>query len=183
MSVVYHYTDTGRLPWIIKAGELRPGANRIGGYPNPDFLWATTSPVGDRTASASREALRSGLTRTVRFVLSAEDFIPWPQILGGYPAWTPDHIMRLEKAAAGLSSPTTWRCRAAALPRSAWLGIETRSYIDKRWLPLSLDEPVIEDGAALGLWIDHRLYVSERIESLSGATGYRVTVGTRKGAA
>ncbi len=33
---VYHYTDTGRLPWILQSGELRPGRNKIAGYPD-DF--------------------------------------------------------------------------------------------------------------------------------------------------
>jgi hypothetical protein len=56
--LVYHFTDTTRLPWIIDSGELQPGKNRIGGYPL-DFLWATSSLNGDRTSSASsKQALK-----------------------------------------------------------------------------------------------------------------------------
>ena len=50
-EVVYHFTNSARLPWIIETCELRPGLNRVGDYPNPDFLWATTNQLGDNTAS------------------------------------------------------------------------------------------------------------------------------------
>ena len=36
MQPVYHFTDSTHLPWILSDGELKPGANRIGGYP---ALW------------------------------------------------------------------------------------------------------------------------------------------------
>ena len=74
---VYHFTDTARLPWILQSGELRPGANRIGGFPHPDFLWATTSERGARSAAASMQGFRTGLTRMVRFILHADDFEAW----------------------------------------------------------------------------------------------------------
>jgi hypothetical protein len=104
-SLVYHYTDTARLPWILNSGLLMPGRNQIGGYPDPDFLWATTSPDGDGSASASREAFRSGLTQMVRFVLHTDDFEPWPTIVERSPQWTPDIVAQLENAARGKSSP------------------------------------------------------------------------------
>jgi hypothetical protein len=33
------------LPWILSDGELRPGANKIGSYPAPEFVWATTNDL------------------------------------------------------------------------------------------------------------------------------------------
>jgi integrase len=45
-------------------------ANTIGGFPSPDFLWATTDQRGDATAAADRGAFRQGLTRLVRFTLA-----------------------------------------------------------------------------------------------------------------
>jgi hypothetical protein len=38
---LYHYSDTARLPWILDTGDLRVGRNKIGNFPDPDFLWAT----------------------------------------------------------------------------------------------------------------------------------------------
>jgi hypothetical protein len=48
---VYHFTSIFRLPWILASAELQPGRNKIGGLPDPDFLWATTSDKGSRSAS------------------------------------------------------------------------------------------------------------------------------------
>ncbi|ACA15362.1 hypothetical protein M446_0808 [Methylobacterium sp. 4-46] len=183
MSVVYHYTDTARLPWILRSGELRPGNNRIGGFPDPDFLWATTSPVGERTAAASMQALRAGLTRLVRFVLPAEGFDTWPEIVRAYPAWTREHVARLEHAAKGKSRPQDWRCRVQPLPAEVWLGIGTRSFTDTRWLPFDSKCVAEQFGErALGLWFGSKIYISEEVEHPSGATGYSVTVGTRRAA-
>ena len=44
-NVVYHYTDTLRLPWIILADALQPGRNKTSELPF-DFVWATTSERG-----------------------------------------------------------------------------------------------------------------------------------------
>jgi hypothetical protein len=80
MNIVYHYTSIARLPWILESGELRPGRNKIGGFPDPDFLWATTSDKGSRTASL--EGLRDAAV--IRFTLDAADFEEWaknPQTL------------------------------------------------------------------------------------------------------
>lgn len=183
-AVVYHHTDTGRLPHILLSGELRPGRNRIGGYPDPDFLWATTSPLGDRTASASAQAFRSGLTQAVRFVLRANDFETWPEMVRQFPAWTPDQIARLEHAARGQSRSQDWRCRVAPLPAEAWLKIETRSYTDPVWRPLDLTEaPTVVDADTIGVWIGDKIYISTPFAGPNGSTGYSVRVGTRAGAA
>ena len=178
-AVVYHFTDTGRLPWILRDGVLKPGRNRIGNYPDPDFFWATTSPIGDRTASASVEALRSGLTRSVRFALRAEDFEAWPKVVEQFPAWTPDQVARLERAARGASSPREWRCRVEPLPANPWVGIETRSYTDRTWRPIDPAAKVEAlDAETIGIWIEGKIYTSAKVEGPNGATGFRVSVGT-----
>jgi hypothetical protein len=178
---VYHFSDTARLPWILLDRVLRPGHNTLGGFPDPDFLWATTLPIPDRTASsagqAALRALRTGQTRTVRFTLRADDFDPWPQITSRFPDWTPDAIQRLERAAKGQSSPGTWRCRAEPLPQESWLAIETRGWSDRQWTPLDLSAPAVPlPGGALGVCAAGRLYCSEQIVHPGGNVGYSVAV-------
>lgn len=182
-GTLYHYTDTARLPWILQDGFLRPGRNRIGGFPDPDFLWATTQAIPDRTASAEFDAMRKGLTRCVRFILSPADFERWPDATASFSAWTLEQIARLEHAARGKSSPGDWRCRAAALPRASWLGIETRRYRDNGWTPFDLsEEPVEFSQGALGVWIRGRAYVSAKTKGPDGADGYQVFLAHREAA-
>src|SRR5262249_35408585 len=156
--MLYHFTDTARLRWILQSVELRPGANRIGGYPHPDFLWATADVRGSRTASASGY-YRSGATRLVRFTLRPEDFEPWHSIVKRFPAWTPDQIARLEHAARGRDQPALWHCRAEPLPRAHWVEIATRGYTDQGWQKLALDTYPLRRGVdLLGVVINKKLY-------------------------
>src|SRR4051812_47506168 len=70
-------------------------------------------------------------------MLDADDFESWPAVMRRFPGWTPDEVERLERDGRKVGSvPTTWRCRAAPLPSTRWCAVETRSYTDKRWLPL-----------------------------------------------
>ncbi|WP_018263343.1 hypothetical protein [Methylobacterium sp. WSM2598] len=179
-SALYHHTDTARLAWILRSGQLRPGSNQIPGLPRQDFLWATTAAAGDATASASRDALRAGRTRAVRFGLRADDFLAWPEIVGQHPESTVEHVAHLERLAAGRSSPRTWRCRSTPLPSSAWLGVETKAYADKRWIALPADAPVDTiDASTLGMWIEGRYFNSRAEPGLFGITRYDVAVGVR----
>lgn len=160
MAVLYHYTDTARLPWIAQADELRPGRNRIGGFPEPDFLWATSDPQGDRTASAHRGDLwRSGALWHVRFLLDPTDFIRWSETRDRLPGWTADHVQRLE-AAKG-ASPASWWYRAGPLSLSACRGVEARSYANNRWQPVSLGRPVACRGG-LSIAVGERAFASLR---------------------
>jgi len=129
-AIVYHHTDTLRLPWIIEAGELRPGPNAIGNFPDPDFLWATTCERGDRTSSISQNDYRNGVTQIVRFTLSATDFEPWPAITESFPQWTAKHIAALESAAQkrGVTDFSAWRCRVTPLSVSDVIKIEVKAY-------------------------------------------------------
>lgn len=136
MSAVYHHTDTARLPWILRSGELRPGANKIGGFPDPDFLWATTDGRGDLTASADRgDTYRAGMLRHVRFTFDSDRFFPWADVPARHPEWTALQIFRLERLAGGKSDPSSWWCRVGPIALSECVSIETRSYRDNRWRP------------------------------------------------
>ncbi len=180
---LYHFTDTARLPSILSSGELRPGRNAVGNFPDPDFVWATTSDQGDRTSSGahSREAYRLGQIRMVRITLAPEDFVPWREIVSRYPSWTPDHVARLERSANGKSSPADWWCRADPLARGRWRGIETRSWSVNRWVPLPTDLHPNCIGLPTGdrvmsLVIGDVLYASAQVVMPSGALGYRVVM-------
>lgn len=185
-ALVYHYSDTARLPWILQDRELRPGRNSLGGFPDPDFLWATTMPIPDATASAggtaALAALKDGRTRTVRFTLRASDFQGWPEITTSLPAWTPSEVRRLEKAAR-TTSPRHWRCRVDALPCKAWVAVETRGFRDREWSPVDPDVELIDLGdGALGLWIGELAYFSGQIPQPNGNMGYTVFTGRRTAA-
>jgi hypothetical protein len=173
---VFHFTDTARLPWILDAGELRPGRNKIGNFPSPDFLWATTDGRGDRTASAySQSGIREGLTRAVRFTLAAGDFEPWPEITGRFPQWVPEQVGCLERLAKlrGVL-PTCWRCRTGALPSGKWIRIETKAYTGS-WQELRDVRVFKSPGVpgALGVVIDGAVYASvQKEDSVTGALAY-----------
>jgi hypothetical protein len=175
MDFVYHFTDSAGLPWILRSGELRPGSNKIGGFPDPDFLWATTDPRGDGTASAMRGYRRGGV-RLVRFTLHAHDFEPWRVVVGRFPAWTSHQIRLLEQIAK--SSTETWRCRTEPLPKSSWVTIDTRTYVDKAWRPF--DAPVVdgEDGY-IGVEIGGKFYFSRKEKGPQGASAYSVITAMR----
>jgi len=102
MKEVYHFTCPARLPWILKSGELRAGENNVGGFPDPDFLWATSASVGDKTASAYHSGYHDGFAPLVRFTLSEADFEPWSEMPAKYPAWTPSEVRRLENGIKGM---------------------------------------------------------------------------------
>jgi hypothetical protein len=176
-KLVYHFTDTARLPWIIESGELQPGKNRIGGYP-PDFLWATSSQYGDRTSSASSEQAlklwRGGATQLIRFTLDANDFVDWRDLVNREPAWTPHHIAQLEAAAIALGQKNTnsWCCRVTPLPLARALRIEAKSHARGRWITVNASASFcVEFGgmsASRGFVIDGQAYCATRQVSPCG---------------
>jgi hypothetical protein len=139
MSIVYHFTCTFRLPWIIAAAELRPGRNQSGNYPSPDFLWATTIQQGDRT-SAAWQSYRQG-SALVRLTVPAEDFELWPDITSRFPQWTQEDVRRLEHNAQhfeGISTISGWRARVEPLPISRVIKAEAKTYTGQ-WRPIALE--------------------------------------------
>jgi hypothetical protein len=184
-DLVYHFTDTARLPWILISRELRPGRNKIGGMPDPDFLWATTDSRGDRTASSSHqsEMYRKGRARMVRFTLRAHDFEPWRKLVDRHPAWTSVFIDRLVRAARAVrSSPDTWLRRTEPLPWRNWISVETRSpYGDNIWLPFEgpFDGPVIVDcgDGYMGVKIKGKVFASRPHSLPNGNRAYEIWRG------
>lgn len=171
---VYHYSDTVRLPWILSAGELRSGANAIGGFPAPDFVWATTDKRGSKTAAGGVQGYRDGRCHLVRFILNIEDFEPWSGIGQRHPTWTPDQIARLEQSGRRRGDdPTTWWCRVEPLPLARSVAIETKAYRSPNWIALSERTLVAEaDGEGLGVVVNDTVFLSRRGTTERGAVRY-----------
>lgn len=165
-DVVYHFTDTARLPWILASGDLRGMESTTGGnYPSPDFLWATTDARGSRTAAGAfaRDAYQSGKLWQIRFTLNAADFFEWSAAPFRNAAWTARHVEMLESAARG-ENPADWRCRIAPLPLSRVRGIQVKSWTRPGWrdcTPALVETGVVE--------IDGRRFASKRTRTPSGA--------------
>lgn len=170
--LVYHFTDTVRLPYILASGELQPGSNKIGGFPDPDFLWATANSFGDVTASGASAAYRNGRARLVRFTLKAEQFIPWSHVPEIHPQWTPELIARLEAAAGGRNPGAAWFCRSEPLALSECLAIDSRSYVGS-WTPLG-DANVEKYGDYLSVTVAGKTYASCQRKTATGEVIYGI---------
>jgi hypothetical protein len=149
-DVVYHISNTMRLPWIVAAGELRPSkAAPI------DFLWASTNPRGDRTAcfndlGRSRDELYEtpGTVELVRWTLPATGFIPWREIKRLSLGFTKQEIESLERSARedwGEHGVDKWRLRLDPLPLSTVIKVEVPW--QGRWTPV---EATLENCIELG---------------------------------
>lgn len=182
MAMIYHFTDSARLPWILRDRELTPGRCKIGGFPDPDFLWATGSPHGDRSASGGGKGYRDGITRLVRIALRPEDFLPWRAAATEHPDWTDEHVAQLESTAVAMgmrqSDFDQWYCRALPLSADRFLSVETRSYANNSWKPLpiidgsSLVYAKVGDQVAAGLAIGGVTYFTVRHDAGHGRRGY-----------
>jgi len=181
-SLVYHFTDTVRLPWIIESGELQPDKNRIGGYP-ADLLWATTNDIGDRTSSTmldrfARRAYRDGFLYQVRITLGADDFVPWREMIEAAPMWTTDHVARLEQAAieAGERNIEAWCCRSTALPFARAVYAHIKSF-SGRWKQIKATPEYClgtsnADGQR-GFVVGYYAYLATRTQNAAGMACYR----------
>jgi hypothetical protein len=164
---VYHFTDTARLPWILKDGWLRPSDNHVI-YPR-DFLWATTDERGSRSSSVlapkTKGAYCDGRVALVRFTLASEAFIPWPMILDAYPEWTESHRLLLEKTARqmGDTAIENWRCRAEPIGLSCVIAVHAKAYVGA-WKKLESPASVRVSGHpdVLGVRIGGRSYFSRQ---------------------
>ena len=178
--LLYHFTDTSRLPWIMQAGELRPGANKAGGFPDPEFVWASINALGDLTASVHRgQGYMSGKVRHVRLTFDSAAFIPWSAVPSQFPQWARDHVQRLEAPAIGKSDPATWWCRPSPIALADCLEIATRSYRDNRWQPFDPETEVAQMADDQGMrWLGVEVlgkpFVSARITNSDGRTGYAI---------
>jgi hypothetical protein len=156
-DLVYHYSDSARLPWIVEAGELRPGHKQAPNHPLA-LLWATVSPQGDPTASAFCDAFRAGYRMgtiaLVRFALDPADFEPWGAgISQRHPEWTAARIREFEcetRKRFGDKLIAYWRVRADPLPLSRVLRIEIKRYHRNTW-------QIIDDTACVAKVVQGKL--------------------------
>jgi hypothetical protein len=158
---VYHFTDSGRLPWIIADGYLAAGRNNSGNYPDPDFLWATSDIRGSMSATWSKEGYKTGITCLVRITLRASDFEPWLEVAKRCPNWTEADIKRLILT-AGRDSPSAWVARTEQLPQSEWISIHTKAYKDEWWRPWA-GGALVTDDETLTIQIGADWYTSKRL--------------------
>jgi hypothetical protein len=172
--LLFHHTDSARLPWILCEQFLKPGRNQLGNFPNPDFLWATTDPLGDSTAAGSyaKAMYRQGGVAAVRFTLAFDDFIPWTLAKETYPQWTIQQCARLEKNVP-LKQIARWYCRAEALPASHWIAVEFRTWKRPEWRTVQQDTLYVDDLAREAtLQLDNITYYSRQFIEPGQATGY-----------
>jgi hypothetical protein len=178
---VYHFTDTARLPWILVSGYLKAGRNRIDGYPEPDFIWATVNSCGDRMSSADYVGGRTGKVLAVRFTCRAADFQPWTaQTWRRYPSCTVEHVSRLEESGRARGSrPEDWYYRPDPLPLADVVAIDTKPYRDPSWRSFK-GEPIAWLDGYLGVEIRNVVYLSRPFDAPTGAQGYEITHGFRE---
>src|SRR5262245_16793805 len=170
---VYHFSDTARLPWIMSTGELRPDANAVGGYPSPEFVWATSEARGSRTAAGGARGYREDKVRLVRFTLDVADFEPWSGIGARYPTWTPDQIAQLEASAVAKGDdPATWWCRVDPLPLARVILIETRAYRGPGWQPWTDRTLVVGPEDSVGVVVGDVEFLSKKVTTASGSIAY-----------
>jgi hypothetical protein len=141
-GVVYHFTDTERLPWIVAANELQPGVRGARYAKHPcAFVWATTDPGGDPTAKVFRDwrYVEWGEIALVRLTLRAEDFVRWSAVPRRFPQWTPEHVRRLERSVPDPDRGVHrhWRVRAEPLPWPRVIRVETWS-LACDWQPIDV---------------------------------------------
>jgi hypothetical protein len=171
MSAVFHFTDSGRLPWMLSSGVIRPTLSKIGGFP-PDFVWATSTSNGDKTSS-SYGPYRAGMVNLVRIKLRSDDFVPWTGATLP-PEWTAAHIRMLERAARrdGVSPATCW-IRRDALSLDAVECIHFKSWSSK-WLEFPADAQAAVEGDVAHVQVGTLVWVSKRGIGPQGSAAYSI---------
>ncbi|UOK70431.1 hypothetical protein [Ancylobacter polymorphus] len=180
--MVYHFTTSVHLPWILATGELRPGrgASFIQGLPDPDFLWATTDSRGERTMSLSKEAYRNGELLLIRLELDDGEFWPWGEAQQRHPEWTDElvRVLNLSGIIKG-ADPRKWMCRVGALPLSNEIltSIQVKSWSSGIWRKSAYEEldPVRRAGYTWrSVRIDGVTYSSAQQVREDGGCAYQI---------
>jgi hypothetical protein len=125
-KVVYHFSRTSNLPGILASGKLRPNG----------VIWATTSPDGDKVATAGPryEAVRKGWIKEIRFTCNDSDFHDGWRVAIKQSQFKVGIERRLAKEYGQSTKP--WRVRTAPLNINETL-IEMRDCGDKVWRPIT----------------------------------------------
>jgi hypothetical protein len=124
-KVVYHFSRSSNLPAILASGRLLPKG----------VIWATTSPDGDKvaTAGARHDAIRRGWIKEIRFTCNDYDFRDGWRPAIKHSQFKVGTERRLAKQYG--QSTKLWRVRAAPLSIDDTL-IEMRDHGDKVWRPI-----------------------------------------------
>lgn len=196
-DVLYHFTTSAHLPWIIRDGALAPPPpNYLDAKLGRDFLYATTSPHGDKAATAFvayAADYRAGTTLRVRFAFPGDGWRPWREaceeegrtvMLKGLPLY----------AAHCGENPDNWFVRSDPLSLDDCYGAHVRSYTSHRWVELGavdLSEAAVigfettektnlrgadgiplPDGTYFGVHFGRKIYFAERRDFENGVTAY-----------
>jgi hypothetical protein len=163
-DVVFHYTDSLHLPWILASGELRPSVTTFGYEDNAPlrYVWGTTNPEGDLTAGPLRRIHQGGLEEEwqagafllVRFTLEANAFLSFAETIRELSDWTPEQAAALidyDRRVFGETGHDLWRCRHDPVRLRDVLKVETTSYAQvgaylfdgasSQWQPLDISRP------------------------------------------
>jgi hypothetical protein len=124
---LFHFTSSANLPRIIEAGELRPM--------NTKYLWATTSPDGDRASHGyhheTAKAYRAGALARIRFAMPVDGFRPWREVVD------PADVARLERLASYVGQDARcWYAKIGTLSLDECYGAHGRGYDSRRWIEL-----------------------------------------------
>jgi hypothetical protein len=181
---LYHFTDSMRLPRILRSVELRPATYVDAMAGARDFVHATSNQHGEKTAATTMsdpdgKFYRGSFYAKVRFTLDADDFEQWMAVVGRYPEWTPKMIKALcDRGHKYGSSPFSWYARAEPLPLDKVVAVHTMEYPDNNWR--SFDRSVaeistVQDGPdIMGVRIGDRIFFSDQYVDPEGITWYRL---------
>jgi hypothetical protein len=139
--VLYHYTSAKLLEKIIASGKLRPS-----GEFGWRLLWASSSEeIIDPTFAHPYE------DHIARFTLDIDDFVPWTKVRSRFRSAKLRRALAMEEVCRfkwGSRVVESWHVRAAALPASRWLHIETQN---RTWRSYHTSESWrrIQEGDAL----------------------------------
>lgn len=169
--MIYHFTDSAHLPHILLSGELRPGRATVGGFPDPDFLWATASSVGDNTITGYN-MYKSGQVSLVRFALDQSRFFSWREAQLHNPAWEDRHIRALETRANG-ANPDHWFCSMESYPLSDILAVDIRTYRGA-WAPAKTRGLRGDGNGFVEVVVNGREFCSRKVKLSTGQLFYQI---------
>jgi hypothetical protein len=184
MRNLYHFTDTMRLPRILRSVKLRPAPCVDAMAGARDFVHATSNQDGEKTASTTggdpdSKFYRGKFYAKVRFTLDADDFEQWMTVVDRYPEWTLNMIKALcDRGHKYGSSPYSWYARAEPLPLDKVVAVHTMEYPDNNWRPFDLSVTkisTVQDGPdIMGVRIGDRIFFSDQYVDPEGITWYRL---------
>jgi hypothetical protein len=145
-KVVYHFTTSMPLPWIVSNKALCPMPATDVGIGYSKLIWATAKRTGEKTSTAKfmlqalKRAWQADMFRIIRFTISAEHFDTWAETVRR-EGWTEreefllrrDDMWRRFEAGHDL-----WHCRPTPLPLGNVRNVEVRACGD-RWRRLELN--------------------------------------------